>query len=67
MKMFLISFVVLLLAIAGMAVGVIFGRRPIQGSCGGLRNIEGLEQVCDCESPCEKRRAQLNRRASNRA
>ncbi len=40
--------VVVALAIAGMAVGVIFGNRRIQGSCGGLANMPGAEH-----SPCE--------------
>ena len=30
------SFIVLALAVAAMAVGVIFGRSPIRGSCGGV-------------------------------
>ena len=32
----LISFAVLLAVIAAMAVGVMNGRKPISGSCGGL-------------------------------
>ncbi len=32
------TFVVLLLVVAAMAVGVMFGRQPIKGSCGGLNN-----------------------------
>lgn len=32
------SFVVLALIIAGMAIGVIMGRAPIKGTCGGLNN-----------------------------
>lgn len=31
-----VSFVVILLAVAGMAVGVMAGRAPIKGSCGGI-------------------------------
>ena len=40
--------VVVALAIAGMAVGVIFSNRSIQGTCGGLNNMPGAEH-----SPCE--------------
>lgn len=32
----ILTFVIVLLAIAGLAVGVIAGRSPIKGSCGGL-------------------------------
>jgi hypothetical protein len=32
----LVTFVVLLTFIAAMAIGVINGRKPISGSCGGL-------------------------------
>lgn len=34
----LISFLVLLAVIAAMSIGVINGRKPISGSCGGLNN-----------------------------
>ena len=36
-----IAFIVLLLVVAGMAVGVIFAGKRITGSCGGLSAIEG--------------------------
>ena len=32
----ILSFVIILLAVAGMAIGVVAGRAPIKGSCGGL-------------------------------
>ncbi len=31
-----LAFFVMLAVVAGMAVGVVFGRKPISGSCGGL-------------------------------
>lgn len=49
---FIISFVVFLLAILLMAVGVLFSRKRIKGSCGGLASI-GIEKSCDCEDSCK--------------
>ncbi len=45
------TFVVLVLAMAAMAVGVIFGRAPIRGSCGGV----GGEGCALCTGRCERR------------
>ena len=36
----LIIFLVLLLIITVMSVGVLFGKKPITGTCGGLANLE---------------------------
>ncbi len=41
-----------------MAVGIMFKRKPIAGSCGGLGNV-GLEKACDCDKPCDKKKHQL--------
>lgn len=46
MTIFLVVFGVMLLIVAGMAVGVIAGRKPISGSCGGMAAI-GLDSACD--------------------
>lgn len=56
----LLSFVVILLVIAGMSVGVMNGRRAISGSCGGLSG-GGCEL---CSGNCKKKREQA---ASNSA
>ena len=48
MAYFLITFVIMLVVLAVMAVGVIFGRHAIKGSCGGTGN-------CICEEKCEKK------------
>ncbi len=47
------SFVVLMLAVAAMAVGVIFGRAPIRGSCGGVAG----QSCAACTGRCERRAA----------
>lgn len=46
MTTLLVSFFILLLVVAGMAIGVIFGREPIKGSCGGLNNV-GVDSSCE--------------------
>ena len=46
MQTLILSFVVLLLIVAGMAVGVLMGRKPIAGSCGGMTAL-GMDVVCD--------------------
>ena len=39
-------FVVFAFLVAIMSVGVIMGRRPISGSCGGIGRINGEESEC---------------------
>lgn len=50
----LITFAVLLAVIGAMSIGVIYGRRPISGSCGGLNN--GRCELCSgkCERESEQ-------------
>lgn len=55
MKMFLVSLVVMLAAIAGMAVGVIFSNRKLKGSCGGLGKLMGEDcMFCEKKEACDK-------------
>lgn len=54
MNLFIITFIIMTLAVLGMAVGVLAGRNPIRGSCGGLNAIPGIE--CACSTPCEKKK-----------
>ena len=54
MKLFLVVLAVFLIAVALMAVGVIFGKRRIRGSCGGLAGFkdEHGRSICDaCSDP----------------
>lgn len=43
---FLLSFLIMGLIMAGMAVGAMAGRGPLKGSCGGLSAV-GIEGRCD--------------------
>ena len=46
MTLYLISALVIGLVIAAMAVGVMLGRPPIKGSCGGIGAL-GIDQSCE--------------------
>lgn len=46
MSMFLVSVLVFGLVMAGMAIGVIMGRQPIKGSCGGMGAL-GIDTACE--------------------
>lgn len=59
MSTFLITLFVITLVIAAMALGVIFGRKPIAGSCGGLGAM-GKECEFGCKKPCAKRLERLD-------
>ncbi|MCK4840757.1 MAG: (Na+)-NQR maturation NqrM [Methylococcales bacterium] len=49
MMYFLATFGFMLIVVVIMAIGVIFGRRAIKGSCGGTGD-------CACEEKCDKRK-----------
>jgi len=58
------------LAIAGMAVGVIFSNRAIKGSCGGLANMPGHDgkSICEvCTVPAEECRDEEMRKLRQQA
>lgn len=46
MQLVLITLVFLLIIFAAMAVGLMLGRGPIKGSCGGIAALTG-ERTCD--------------------
>ena len=56
LRTFVAAGIIFVIALTGMAVGVIFSNRRIKGSCGGLSNMPGQEgSACDlCENPAEE-------------
>ena len=65
MQLFFITFSIILIVIALMAVGYIFQDKEIKGSCGGISDL-GLEKVCDCEEPCDKRKELMRKLAQEK-
>lgn len=57
MMVVILSVFILLLVIAAMSIGVIMGREPIKGSCGGMSAL-GMDTACDIcggnANRCEK-------------
>jgi len=68
----LLAFGFMLFIVVAMAVGVLLGRKPIAGSCGGLSAI-GMKSACDvcggndevCEKENQKKRAVVNEKGNN--
>lgn len=61
---FLLTFVIIVAIVAAMSIGVIRGRKPISGSCGGLNNlgIAGACEICGgdmskCESDLDEKKS----------
>ena len=46
MNTLIIVFVFMLLVVAAMGIGILMGRKPISGSCGGMSAI-GMDGACD--------------------
>jgi len=53
-------FGLMLLVVLGMAIGVIFGRKPIAGSCGGIANL-GIEKECSICGGSREKCEEVNR------
>ena len=56
----LIVFLTMLLVVSLMAVGVIMGRKPIAGSCGGIANL-GIEKECSICGGSREKCEEINR------
>ena len=65
MKTLLLTFGIFIIVILGMAVGYIFSKRTIKGSCGGISSL-GMKKMCDCETPCDTLQQKLDREASEK-
>lgn len=63
MGTFLATLLLFGLAFAGLALGTLLGRDPLRGSCGGLSKL-GMQKDCSCDSPCPRRRRELERLAA---
>lgn len=46
MELFFIVFLVMLVLVGAMSVGVLMGKKPISGSCGGMSALN-MEVACD--------------------
>lgn len=76
METFILVLVVLLVIVIAMSVGVLLGRKPIAGSCGGMAAL-GMDTACDicggdksiCDDEDEKSRRieELKREADDLA
>lgn len=64
MDIMILTFVALLVIIVAMSVGVMLGRKPIAGSCGGMSAL-GMDTACDIcggdKARCEKEQRKQDR------
>lgn len=54
MTIFFLTFGFFVVIGIAMAVGYIFQKKELGGSCGGLAGV-GIEKECDCDNPCSSR------------
>jgi hypothetical protein len=66
----LLAFTFMLVLVAAMAVGVAFGRKPISGSCGGMKAL-GMNMECEIcggnPQRCESESSRADARFADRA
>ncbi|WP_339878823.1 MULTISPECIES: (Na+)-NQR maturation NqrM [Pseudidiomarina] len=58
MGVFIAVFVIMLVVVLAMSVGFIAQRKSISGSCGGISSL-GMEKACDCDDPCDDKKARM--------
>lgn len=67
MGTFLLVLFIVVLLVAAMSIGVIFGRKPISGTCGGIGAL-GISQSCEIcggnTKKCEEENERLSRKNS---
>lgn len=54
MATLVITFFLVAAVILAMSVGVLMGRKPVQGSCGGLNNIQDMGECEICGGDTSK-------------
>ncbi|OHV13076.1 (Na+)-NQR maturation NqrM [Kushneria phosphatilytica] len=63
MTTWLLVLAAMLLLVTAMSIGVLLGRKPIAGSCGGLNRL-GMKEGCDIcggnDDVCEKRTREVS-------
>lgn len=68
MGTFLLVLFIVVLLVAAMSIGVIFGRKPISGTCGGIGAL-GISQSCEIcggnTRKCEEENERLAREADD--
>lgn len=57
---FFLAILVIGIAILGMSIGIIFNRKPLQGSCGGVANNCVCLTGGTCDDPSQKPKFKLD-------
>lgn len=60
MQTFIMVFALFVIVVLAMAIGYMVQRKSISGSCGGISTL-GMDKACDCDDPCDKRKARMKK------